>query len=91
MPSSAQKCTGESCDVPLCSISLYCSAIYGWLDLPMVDVFLFGPRLSGTVRVPQALHAWIASPSAAPFIMHGYAAVWPSLCDAKSCIALLSA
>ena len=86
MPSSAQKlslCTGDTCDVRLCSVSLYGSAIYVWLDLPMVDVALLGPRLSGTVRVPRALHACIASRSAAPFITYGYAAVWPSLCDAR--------
>ncbi|CAK0783054.1 hypothetical protein CVIRNUC_006249 [Coccomyxa viridis] len=57
------------------SVGLICTAICSCICPAMVDVALIGPRLSVTVRVPQAMHAWIASPSAAPYIAHGYAAI----------------
>ena len=85
MPSSAQKCSGETCDLCLCSISIYCSVICGWARLGglwMEFVELLGPDLLATLWVPRAGHAWFASPVAEPFIACGYDAVWPALCDA---------
>ena len=92
MPSSAQKCTGETCGVRLCSVGLVCGVVImvNWADVTpqlatMVDVAL-GPNLSTRVWVPRAVHACINSPSAAPFITCGYAAVWPCACNAESSI-----
>ena len=55
MPSSAQKCADETCDVRLCSISIYCSVICGWARLGglwMEYVELLGPDLLATLWVP---------------------------------------
>ena len=87
MPSSVPVCPGETCDVHLCSVGVLSAAICIYVDIGlqlagMVDVVLSGPRLSMMLRVPQIVHAWITSPSAAPFITRGYAAVWSALCDA---------
>lgn len=79
MPHSMHTLFDETCDMRLCSVGLICTAICSCICPAMVDVALIGPRLSVTVRVPQAMHAWIASPSAAPYIAHGYAAVWSAL------------
>ncbi|CAK0783052.1 hypothetical protein CVIRNUC_006247 [Coccomyxa viridis] len=63
-------------------VGLVCGVVImvNWADVTpqlatMVDVAL-GPNLSTRVWVPQAVHACINSPSAAPFITCGYAAVW---------------
>ena len=85
MPRSMQILFDETCDMRLRSVGLVCTAICSCIRPAMVDVALIGPRLSMMVRVPQAMHAWIASPSAAPYIAHGYAAVWSALFDAELC------
>ena len=79
----------------LCSIGFVCGVIIGWANgtphLPtMVDVALIRTNLSTMVQVPQAVHACINSPSAAPFITCGYAAVRPCACDAESSIKCLT-
>ena len=85
MPSSVQNCTGEACGVRLYSVVVLSTIICCCFIQPAeVKVALIGPHLSTKVLVPQALHACITSPSAAPFIGHGYAAVRPSLFDAES-------
>ena len=84
MPRCVQKRTGEACGVRLYSVGVLSAIIFSWFQPAMVDVALVGPRLSLKVLVPEALHACIMLPSAAPIIAHGYAAVRPSLSDAES-------
>ena len=68
----------------LCSIGFVCGVIIGWANgtphLPtMVDVALIRTNLSTMVQVPQAVHACINSPSAAP-LHHVWLCCGAALC-----------